>query len=293
MATTKAPKATAPKIPVAKPLTPDQQTASAIIRAQLAAWGIPSLSADASSLIRQGYGTDAVLLQLQETPAYKTRFIGNEDRRRAGLPVLAPGDYVDLERQYRNVMRSYGLPAGFFDTNDDLRQFIARDVSPVELQQRAQDAQQVWLSKDADIKTAWRNFYGLSDGDAIAAILNPKESLSVLQRKVAAAQIGGRALANNQHVGVARAEQLADLGVTAGQAAQGYGDIGQAIETDKAIAARFGQTLDLADEENARILGLASAQRKLRDVQSQEKGLFEGRAAASNATLSRSSRGAY
>lgn len=274
-------------------MNPDQQTASAIIRAQLQAWGIGELASEADKLIRQGLGSDAVILQLQQTDTYKKRFAANETRRQKGLGVLSPAEYVKLETQYQSIMRTFGLPATFYDSLDDFAKFISDDVAPTELQQRAQDAQQVWLSKDENVKQAWTQFYGLSAGDAIAAILDPKEALPIVQRKVTASQIGGQALANSLTTGATRAEQLVDLGVSAADAAKGYGEIGQALTTDQGIAARFGSTVNLQDEEDARILGLASAQRKLRSLQDQERGLFEGRAAADQKTLNRSTSGSY
>jgi hypothetical protein len=276
-----------------QPLSPDQQTASAIIRAQLDAWGISELAPDVDKLIRQGLGSDAIVLQLQQTDAYKQRFAANEVRRKNGLAVLAPAEYVALENQYQTIMRTYGLPATFYDSRDDFAGFIGNDVAPTELQQRVQDAQTVWLSKDEHVKEAWTQFYGLSAGDAIAAILDPKEALPVVQRKVTAAQIGGQAIANDLNVGAGRAEQLADLGVTAAAAAKGYGEIGQALTSDQAIAQRFGQTVSQQDEEDARILGLASAQRKLATLQGAETGLFTERSAASTNTLNRNSSGSY
>lgn len=275
------------------PLDPNQETASRIIKAQLTDWGVAELYDDAVKLIRQGLGTDAIILQLQDTNAYKVRFAANEDRRKAGFRVLSPAEYVDLETQYGSILRTFGLPAGFYDSRDDFRKFIAADKSPSEIQSRAQAAQQVWLSKDPNIKQAWTSYYGLTDGDAIAAILNPETALPIVQRKVTAAQIGGQALASGLQVGGSRAEQLADLGVTASDAAKGYGEIGQAIETDQAIATRFGANFTQAEEEDARLLGTASARRKLSQLQGSEAGLFAGRSSVTQQSLSRNSSGSY
>jgi hypothetical protein len=279
---------------VTTPLNPEQQTASQIIQAQLDAWGIGSLAADLNKLIRQGLGQDAILLQLQQSQAYKDRFAGNIARQRNGLAVLSPGDYVALETQYRGVLRQFGLPAGFYDANPDLQKFIENDVSPAELQTRAQAAQQVWLSADTSTKQAWTSYYGLTAGDAIATLLNPDVALPIVQRRATAAQIGGAAIDNGLAAPTAtRAEYLADKGVGQADAAKGYGQIGQAVATDQAIATRFGTDFGQTDEEDARLVGLASAQRKLRDLQNSEQGLFSGRAGATSQSLTTATAGRY
>lgn len=276
-----------------EPLTPDQETASQIIKSQLELWGIGDLYADAVKLIKQGLGTDAVVLQLQQTDAYKLRFKANDQRKAAGLRVLSPAEYVALEDQYQNIMQTYGLPAGFYDSKDDFTKFIAADKSPTEIQARVQAAQQVWLGTDQYVKDAWQSYYGLSNGDAIAAILNPNEALPIVQRKVTAAQIGGIAAQNQLGVDKTRAEQLADFGVSAQNAAKGYGDIGAAIGIDQSIANRFGTSITQAEEEDARILGLASARRKLATAQESEAGLFAGKAGVTTQSLSGRSKSSY
>lgn len=269
-------------------------TASQILHAQLDQWGIGSLYRDALTFLQQGLSMEAVLLQLQATDTYKKRFSGNEDRRKAGLRELAPAEYVDLETQYRSIMRTFGLPAGFYDTNDDLRKFIGNDVSASELQDRAQLAQTVWLSNDTNTRSAYKQLYGIDDGTAIASILDPTVAEPIVRRKVMAAQIGGQALANGLAAPTAaRAEQFANLGVTQSDAQKAYGDIGQAAASDAAIAARFGNTFGQSDQEDARLVGLASAQRKLRTLQGSERSLFSGRAGATSQSLSQNAAGSY
>jgi hypothetical protein len=98
------------------------------------------------------------------------------------LAQLSPADYINTETAYKQVLQQYGLPAGFYDSPSDLNDFIAKDVSPSELNTRAQAAQQVWLSNDDAAKDTWRSWYGLSDGAAIASILDPKTALPIVQR---------------------------------------------------------------------------------------------------------------
>lgn len=276
------------------PVDPTTAGAAAVLNAQLAAWGITGLGADVLRLLKQGLDSNALMIELENTDAYKKRFIGNEARQKAGLRALPPAEYVATETALKGVLRSFGMPKGFYDTNEDITKFIANDVSPAELHDRATVAQEVWITGPATNRQAWKSYYGLSDGAAIAAILDPTKALGLVQKQAAAAQLGGNALAQGLNVGRARAEDLVAAGVSDQQSQQGYSQIAGSMTTDQAIAQRFGgQAFTQHDEEDARLLGLASAQRKLRDLQGAESGLFSGHAAAGGGALSGSGTGQY
>jgi hypothetical protein len=244
-------------------------------------------------LIKQGLDDNAVLVQLQDTAAYKKRFAGNELRRKAGLTVLTPAEYVSTETAYKDVLRQNGLPKGFYDTADDLTNFIAGDVSPQELQTRAEAAQRIWLSGNEDYKSVWKDYYGLSDGDAIASMLDPKTALPLIQQKVTSTQIGAAANRQGLDVDKSRAEFFAAHGVDEQAALKGYGDVAAELPDTANIAARFGQTFGQTDAENADILGLASAQRKKKDLFNSEAALFNGQSGAQQSSLSKSTAGQY
>lgn len=275
------------------PLTGEQTSAKAIIRDFLRQWGLLELAPELDRLIREGLGADAITVQLRETSAYKARFRANEKREAAGLPVLSPAEYIAAEDAYRQVFRSYGLPASFYDQLSDFHEFLEKDVSPEEVNARAAAAQQTWLTSDPSVRNAWRDFYGLTDGAAIASIMDPDRALPIVQRMVTAAQLGGLAARNGLAADRGRFEQYADRGITAEQAAAGFAEIGQTLTTDQAIARRFGQTFTQAEAEAARIEGLASAQRKQRELAQSEQALFDARATADQKSLSRRTQGSY
>ena len=104
-------------------------------------YGLNALAPKIKEFVQQGFTPDTVTLKLQETPEYKQRFIGNESRRKSGLSVLSPKEYLATEDAYRQIMRSTGLPKGFYDSPDDFSKFIESDVSPTELKQRVDLAQ--------------------------------------------------------------------------------------------------------------------------------------------------------
>ncbi len=67
---------------------------------------------------------DAIIFKLRDQPAYQRRFAGNATRAKKGLPELDPGSYIALENQYRETLRSNGLPANFYDQTEDFTALI-------------------------------------------------------------------------------------------------------------------------------------------------------------------------
>ncbi len=78
-------------------------------------YGLGTLAPKITEYVQQGFSPDTVTLKLQETPEYKQRFIGNENRKKAGLQPLTPAEYISAEASYKKVMRDAQLPAGFYD----------------------------------------------------------------------------------------------------------------------------------------------------------------------------------
>jgi hypothetical protein len=277
-------------------LTPDQQSASAALQQQLLNWGIPELATDVNRLIKQGLSEDAITLQLQESTAYQKRFAGNALRLKKGLAVLSPADYVNTETAYAQVLRQFGMPAGFYDSHDDFTNLIANDVSGAELSQRAQDAQEKYLLGPAENRQWWRDHIGGTDAEAIAAILDPGKAIPLVERRLTQSAIGGAALKQGLQVSTGRADELAAAGVTGDQAQQGYTAIAAALPTESAIAQRFGTGFGQTDLEAATfdgVAGSAAAQEKRRQLNAAEAGLFGGKAAADTSSLSRSTVGSY
>lgn len=276
------------------PLTsPAEQSAYDIIVDQLNKWGIGSLADAAKSLIQQGLDANAVTIELQNTPQYQQRFAGNAERIKNGLPALSPGDYVATEASYKQVLRSYGLPGGFYDSPSALNDFIGKDVSPSELNSRAQIAQQIWLSNDSDAKDTWRNFYGLSDGAAIASILDPNEALPIVQRMANAAQWGGEMERQGLTPDRQRLEQYSDQGFTTNQVNHGIQQAALEQPALQKIAQRFGQQFSQGTALDADIAGNADATRAKQRLVNNETALFSSRAAADSAALGRNSSGQF
>jgi hypothetical protein len=194
----------------AKPtLNQSQQGAYDLLASTLKSWGLGTLLPDLKGFILGGdTSPDTLSLKLSQTTAYKQRFAGNEERRKNGLPELNPAQYIGLEEQYSNVLRSYGLPAGFYDSHKDFTDFIGKDISPSEIQTRAQIAHDQYQAAPAYMRELWGQYFG-GKGDAIAAILDPDTATSVIQDRAKQVGIGAAGAQYGFGVSANRAQQFA------------------------------------------------------------------------------------
>lgn len=268
-------------------------SATDIIKQALSQWGLTELYADVDRLMREGLSDDAINVELQQTGAYKKRFAANEARVAKGLAALSPAEYLSVEASYRQVMQSYGLPQGFYDQHEDFTNMISADLAPQEVNDRVKNARDVFLSADEGTRSMFRDFYGLTDGAGIAAMLDPDRAMPILNRMTTAAKAGSAAQRNGLVADQGRLEQYADQGKTADQLAAAFSDIGTVRQAEAGMSSRFGQQFTQADSEAARIDGTASARRAQQQLYASEQALFDTRAAADASSLNRKTTGRF
>lgn len=260
--------------------TSDADTYTAIIEQTLASWGLSSLNTLVEGLGKTGASQDQITLQIQNSPEYKQRFAGNDERVKNGLGVLDPATYIALEGQYKQILSQ--LPQGFYDDKNSIDGFIGGDVSPAELSSRVQLANQAWVLAPQAQRDAWNSYYGSSGpGGAVAAFLDTDTAEPLLQQQATAAAIGGAALSQGLSLtGQAKATQAAQQGVTIDQARQTYQQIATRLNSDTSIGGRFGTTFDQGQEEDASLLGNADAMRKQTLLYGEEAAQFSGHGGA-------------
>lgn len=277
--------------------TSNQQTAAQrdayeSIRRTFEAYGLGSLSSKILEYVQAGYGPDTISLMLQDTQEYKQRFAGNEARRKNGLAVLSPGEYLSLERSYRQILESNGMPKGFYDDQSDFTQWISDDVSPQEISERVQIAANAVANTDNSYLSTLRE-YGLGEGDLIASILDRKRALPLLQKTVREAQIGAEARRQNLALSQARAGYFESLGVTRDEAANAYRAIGEFLPTMENIGQIYGEEFDQTDFEDELLGRNALASAKRARLQKREVGSFSNQSAVGQGTLSGPTRGGF
>lgn len=254
-------------------------------------YGLGALASKIVELVQE-YGpenTNTIILQLQGTSEYKARFRANEARKKAGLPVLSPAEYIAQESAYRQVMRAAGLPAGFYDSADDFHRFLELDVSASELADRARNAVDRALTVDQTQRETLAAF-GIDTGDLAAYFLDPKRALPELEKKY---EVGLLAAERKRAYGSydeAFAEEMYGAGVSSAQAREGYGNIAQYLDTTEKLGEIYGDSFTLRDAERSEFLDDGQATKKRRTLASQERAAFSGRAGTSGSTLSRDDR---
>jgi hypothetical protein len=172
---------------------------------------------------------DALFGSIRDTPVYKERFKGNADRASKGLRELSEAEYVNQELSYKTNLANLGMPRGFYDTKEAFANFIANDISPVELAQRIQQGYNAVTQASPEVVNQLKRMVpDLTDGDIAAYFLDPTKSGQEIERKARAAQISAAGVTQGgMQITTAQAEQLAQQGVSAEQAQQGFTQIGQ------------------------------------------------------------------
>jgi hypothetical protein len=270
------------------------ESAIAVLTDRFSRYGLASLVPKIRELAIGGAGESTITLQLQETEEYRQRFRANQDRIKKGLSVLDPGDYLGLEDDYRQILRAYGLKQ--FDNDDYVTQFISNDISTTELSNRVSTAVQRVQNADPAILTTLRSFYGISDNDLVAYVLDPNQQFQKIERQVAAAEIGAAAKLQGINAGVTVSEQLAAQGVTKAQAQKGYATIADILPTAEKLSDIYGKTLDeyrLGEAEQEVFNTLASAQRKRQKLIQTEIASFSGASGLGKSSLSSQLGGTY
>jgi hypothetical protein len=269
------------------------------VTSELTRLGLSSLITPLKNLFESGITEgESLRLALSQTPEYQTRFSANAARIAAGLSALSPAEYIQLEDQYQNVMRNYGLPATYYTKDATGKQsgfdeLLGGDVSATELEERLITAQDRVLKSNPEVLNALKTFYpGIANGDILAYSLDPKNALKDIQRKVAAAEIGGAALAQGLATSATSAEGLQALGVTKAQAQQGFTDVAQMAPRGSALSEIYNEAPYNQDTATAEVFGTsgaAEATRKRKRLTGLEQATFGGQSGLSQGALARDS----
>jgi hypothetical protein len=270
------------------------------VTSELTRLGLSSLITPLKNLFESGITEgESLRLALSQTPEYQTRFSANAARIAAGLSALSPAEYIQLEDQYQNVMRNYGLPATYYTKDTTGKQvgfeeLLGGDVSATELEERLIAGQERVLKSNPEVLQAIKDFYGdsITDGNILAYALDPKNALKDIQRKVAAAEIGGAALAQKLATSAAGAEELVGYGVTKAQAQQGFADVAQMAPRGSALSEIYNEAPYNQATATAEVFGTAGAAeatRKRKRLTGLEQATFGGQSGLAQGALARDS----
>lgn len=235
--------------------------AKEIISDVLASYGLESLIDEAWNMLVEmdSPNPDTVALQLRRTPEFKERFKGMDLRTAAGHSAISPDQYIALERSYKDAMMTAGIPESFYDSSDDLAEFIGNDVSQAEFTSRVSMAAEAVRSVDPNLKMQLQEMYGVgveNDGELIAYYLDPERATNVIEQRLQleAAGLSAAALGTlGSGLTAPTAERLADMNVQSREITQRFA--GQRAVTQRLVGEESAMT---SDEFAAASFGLDS-----------------------------------
>lgn len=254
-----------------------QNDARARIGSVLAEYGLESLADFVWQQILAGKSDAEVLQDLRNTPQFKQRFPAIEERQKKGLNAISPGEYVAYERQARQLMRAAGLPEGFYDSNDDFTRYIAGDMSLAELQDRIVLGRKAMYEVDPQVRATLSRDYGISEGDLTAWFLDDKVAQPLLEKRFLAGTIG--ASASRSGFGITSREEnegLAEIGVTADQAQEGFSTLAGLRELTSGLPGQREEDISREDQIGAAFRGDARSRTKIENRRSQRQATFRG-----------------
>ena len=267
----------------------ERQSAYDLLYSEFKQYGLESLISPLKGLIETGVSPSEFTIKLRETDSYKKRFAANQGRIAKGLRALSEAEYIQLEDQYQDVMRRYGLPENYYTRGDmgiqqGFEKFLAGDVSPVELEDRIQTAQNRVVNSNPEVAKALKEFYpGISNGDILSYVLDPANAIEQIKRKVTAAEIGGAAIQSGLKTGMTRAEELAAAGITKQQAQQGFQTVAEVAPRGGQLAEIYKQSPYTQTTAEAEVFGLAGsvdAAKQRKKLTQLETAAFSGSAGA-------------
>lgn len=207
----------APVTVPAKPAgTEKQQDAMGQMRVWLGEYGIGDLAEPLwQYILDTGLSNeDEAWLWVQNQPTFQKRFPAFKDLQQQNRSISAK-EYIELERNYLEVMRQSNLPKQFFDEPDDFTDLIKNNVSASEFQDRIQKGYQRVAQAAPEVRAAFKQYFGIEGDSALAAFfIDPERSAPALMKAAAAAEIGAAGIQSNAPIDLNYATKLSNMGIS-------------------------------------------------------------------------------
>lgn len=256
-----------------------------------------------------------IMNEIYTSDAYKQRFKGNEVIRarlargegRPGDRMLTPAQYIEQERQYREVLQEADMPGGYYDSPDDFTNLIGNSISIAEFKGRVDTAYAALNEADDYLKEQLSTYYGLTTGEMVAYLLDPARATPILnqraannpyglnsyrelQRQYESAEVGAASeRVGGKRIGKDFAEEIFDAG-KADQAEQAF-TTATAMEQDVTRLGKLYGDNSMNYEgivrESASLEGGASIGRKRRKFASKERAQFQKQSALGRSSLTK------
>jgi hypothetical protein len=280
----------------------ERQSAYDLLYSQFSQYGLSSLVEPLKGLITSGASPAEFTIKLRESEPYKRRFSANAQRISKGLKAINEAEYLGLEDQYQSILRNAGMPESYWKRGDlgmqeGFTNFIANDVSAVELEDRVSTAQKRLMYANPEVSIALKTFYpDITNGDLLAYALDPTKGLEQIKRRITAAEVGSTAVQMGLATNVTDAEYLARYGVTKQTAQQGYSTIAGGLQRGSQLASIYGEdpyTQTTAEREVFGVPGAQEAKAQRQKITGLEKATFGGQSGVSSSALARDRAGNF
>lgn len=202
---------------------------------------VAALTTQLNDLMIKGASELEIVQTIRGSTQYATRFPGMAARAAAGMPAISEAEYIDLERNYRNLMRTSGIEERFYQDPARFGELIAGDVSAAELQSRVALAEEAASSADPEVVRQLEEFYGIDRAKLVEYYLDPEEAVNLFEeeRRLAAAGLSAAAVGTvGQAFTQSVAERLEQENI-------------QRREVQQRLGQRIGLTERLLGEEEA------------------------------------------
>lgn len=256
------------------------EDARLVLRNYLAKYGLGELEEWAMEAIKTGTPQATVELELREQPAFKKRFPALEAMGKKNRAISIDA-YVAFEQEAAKMMKSYGLPEGFYDQPEDFAKFLEGDVSLQEVNQRLILAANQANKAPAQVKQKLQEMYGVNQSGILAYFVDPDKALPTLQDQWTAAQYSSQ----SEQSGVGplttqQSEQIAQATPYTEKTAGAFAEMAQQKELNTAMAGEEGKDFSSFDQIQAAtgqdVEGASVLAKRART----RKATFEGKAAS-------------
>jgi hypothetical protein len=244
--------------------TKKQNSAAAIVEDWLNSRGLYGLGEWAWQRILDGASPDELYLEVRDQPQYKARFPAMEELSKSGR-AMSEDQYIAYEKNVRELLQRYAVPAGMYDTPEGMKGLILSDVSPAEVNERLTLATSAAYQAPQEVRDALVRNYGVSAGDMTGFYLDPDKAMPLLEQQYRSAQVSGAAAITGVGTALSQAERLAAQGVTFDQALAGFDKVAQ---TEGLAGALGGETISEAERTDATFTGGAQRTKMERVQQS-------------------------
>ena len=285
----------------------NRRSAFALLEKEFTDNNLTTLVPEIKRFMTEGYGAEEASLLLPTTEAYKTRFAGNEGRKKLGLSTYSPGQYLVAEQTYRDLFSQYNLNE--LANQNTYTALIGGAVSIDEAKARVDNVFSKIDNAPGELKAQLSNYlgsYGVGDAtkqrsQIALALMQGPEGINQLETGLRKAYIRTGAATSKVDVAEENISQLEKQLTTAGLSTeqigtlskQAYSNIAEVQPTTEKLANIYGENTTMLSKEleQEAFFGLASQRRK--KLQEKEKATFGGQSGMAQASLGSSQAGSF